>query len=266
MASLKTFFLYALIFYVGLVACLYVLQRSLIYYPHTGLPHFPDIKGADYIIVTTQDGLALQGWYARSRKGKPTLLWFHGNAGHIAHRFILAKPYIEAGYGVLLAGYRGYGGNPGRPSEQGLYQDGRAYLDFLIRKQSVAPENIILYGESLGSGVAVQMALEFPFIRALVLVTPMENIASLVQSHFPFIPADLLLKDRFDNMAKMPGLTMPIAIYAAGRDEVIPPAQAHVLHGAVLNPAGFHVFEEASHNTLDPAVLAEKIRADMENR
>ena len=111
--------------------------------------------------VETEDGLSLRSWYKAAIQNKPTIIYFQGNADNIRARGPLVRPYLDEGYGVLLLGYRGYGGNPGQSSEKGLYTDGRGALDFL-KKQGVKPQCMVLYGESLGTGVAIQLASEQP--------------------------------------------------------------------------------------------------------
>ena len=161
--GLRAVLLAAALLYCGLIAALYIKQRDLIYFPDRSLPAKPAPQAGRIVqdlIVTTQDGLRLRGWFiAPGRPDQPVILFFHGNAGHIAHRLTKTQHYVKEGYGLLLAGYRGYGGNPATPSEAGLYADGRAYLSWLSAA-GYADERLILYGESLGTGVAVQLAGE----------------------------------------------------------------------------------------------------------
>ncbi len=121
--------------YCGLVLLLYIFQRNLLYHPST-----KNSKPADYGIsemslveIITSDGLKLDAWFRAAEEGKKTILYLHGNAGHLGHRSIKVKKYLDAGFGLLLLGYRGYGGNSGKPSEKKLYIDGRAALSFLIK-------------------------------------------------------------------------------------------------------------------------------------
>ena len=127
--------------YSALVGGLYLVQRELIYHPTQPLPS-PEISGVPEMKVvrlTTEDGLTLTSWYRPAQGDLPTIVYFQGNGGNIAGRGNKVRPYLDVGFGVLLAGYRGYGGNPGRPSEQGLYADGRAHLEFL--KNQNIPSN-----------------------------------------------------------------------------------------------------------------------------
>jgi len=160
------------IIFVMLILLMYLFQRQLIYFPSQKVPQLNDYQANDMRVITlhTQDGLVLNSWYKPAKTGQPTLLYLHGNAGHIGDRMTLARQFMNAGLGMLLLEYRGYGGNKGRPSEKGLYEDGRAGMRFL-HQQGIKSEKIALYGESLGSGVATKLAVENK-ICAVVLQSP----------------------------------------------------------------------------------------------
>jgi len=246
--------------YTALIGGLYLIQRELIYHPSKSLPS-PAISGAadmSVVRVTTKDGLTLTSWYRPAQEGQPTILYFHGNGGNIAGRGSKVRPYLDAGYGVLLVGYRGYGDNPGRPNEQGLYADGRAHLNFL-KEQNIEPEQWVMYGESLGTGVAVQMALEMatgergqvsPPARAVVLEAPFSSLADAAQAHYPYVPARYLIKDRFDSLAKIKQIKSPLLIINGDLDGVIPPDQGHRLFKAAAMPKVSHWIAGAGHNNL----------------
>ena len=135
----------ATLLYAGLVGCAFIFQRSLLYFPDSSTPSRRS-SGLEHMAVVTlhtSDGLELLAWYRKAETGHPTLVLFHGNAGHIGHRSHKIRPFLDAGMGVLLAEYRGYGGNDGKPSEAGLYRDGRAALQFLA-DDGVREEKIVL--------------------------------------------------------------------------------------------------------------------------
>ena len=149
----------ALVVYSIFVGALFLFQRNMMYYPghHLPTPAESGVAEMAAVRVTTEDGLELTSWYGKATAIKPTIVFFQGNAGTIAGRSFKVRGYLDAGYGVFLVGYRGYGGNPGMPMEQGLYADGRAALRYL-ENVGVPSAEWIFYGESLGSGVAVEMA------------------------------------------------------------------------------------------------------------
>lgn len=234
------------VIYVLVVAALYFMQRDFIYFPDSGRPDVPE--GVEIVDVAPEEGLEIQGWYVPPRdKSKAVILFFHGNAGHYGHRMYKANFYIQAGYGVLLAGYRGYGGNSGVPSEQGFYRDGRAYMAWL--KEYAVERKIVLYGESIGSGTAVQMATEFD-VHALVLETPFASLVEAASKHYPFVPVRFLLKDRYENVKKIGRVNTPVLILHGNQDAVIGFSSAQKLYEAAIAPKVFVDFPQGNHNDL----------------
>ena len=157
-------------------------------------------------------------------------------------------PYIKAGYGVLLLAYRGYSGNQGQPSEQGLYNDARAALHFL-KKQHIAEHCMVLFGESLGTGVAVQMATEF-HVGAVILQSPYTSIADVGQKHYPFLPVHWLLKDRYDSRDKITHIHAPLFIFHGTKDKIIPLAMGEKIYQSALPPKQMKIYPEAGHGNL----------------
>src|SRR6185312_2979229 len=154
------------------------------------------LKELQPLEVKTEDGLTLTSWYTPARKiDKFTIVFFQGNAGHLGYRNYKVRPWIDAGYGVLMVGYRGFG-NPGSPSEEGLYNDARAAID-AVRAKGVPDKALVLYGESMGTGVAVQMATEYD-ASALILESPYTSIPAVGADRYPLVPARLLIRDKFD--------------------------------------------------------------------
>jgi hypothetical protein len=240
--------------YIVFVAALFVFQRNLMYHPDSMVPS-PAASGVpemETVSLTTDDGLRLLAWYRPATAGKATVVYFHGNAGNIGNRGDKVQPYLDAGLGVLLVSYRGYAGNPGSPSEDGLYADGRAALDFLV-KHDVGPDSVVLYGESLGSGVAVDVAHRRAAsepVAAVVLEAPFSTIADVAQTHYPFVPARWLVKDTFDSMAKIAAIGAPLLILHGGRDRVVPMRFGRRLFAAAAQPKENRWFDEAGHNDL----------------
>ncbi|WP_119458445.1 alpha/beta hydrolase [Rhodospirillaceae bacterium SYSU D60014] len=238
--------------YMLVLGLMFGFQRQLLYLPSREAPDLAE-SGVDRLMepvrVTTADGLEILLWYCPpSTPNAPVLALFHGNGGHIGHRAPKMKPYIEAGYGVLLAGYRGYGGNPGRPTEEGLYSDARAALDFFAR-QGLGAERLVLYGESLGSAVAVQMATERS-VAALILEAPMTSVAAVAQARYPIFPVRWLVLDRFDSLAKIGSVRAPLLLMHGERDTVVPIRFGRVLFEAANEPKEARYFTDAGHNDL----------------
>jgi len=240
--------------YVVFVGALFLLQRQMMYHPDRHLSPAADrgVPGMKVITTSTADGLDLVSWYQPANPGQPTLVLFHGNAGNIGDRAFKARPFLESGYGVLLAGYRGYGGNPGSPSEDGLYADARSILHFL-NASDVTPERWVLYGESLGSGVAVEMAREWAGrtpVRAVVLEAPYTSMGDAAAIHYPFIPARLLVRDKFDSVAKIDAIKAPLLIIHGDRDGTVPMKLGRRLFEASPGPKQAHWIPGAGHNNL----------------
>lgn len=204
----------------GLV--IYLIQRNILYRPDANKPQIP-ARYADTIktvTITTDDGLQLMSWYTKARSNQPTIIYFHGNAGTIADRLPNLIPFLNLGYGLLLLSYRGYADNPGNPTEQGVYQDARAAFKFL-HQQNINNKDIIIFGESLGTGVAIQMANEYP-TNYIILQSPYTSITAIAQKRFPLFPIKLMLKDQFKSIDKLTHLTQKLIIIHGLQDNTIP--------------------------------------------
>lgn len=213
--------------YMVFVSALYALQRRFMYVP--GGPPEPPVEAGvpemAAVEVTTSDGLTLLAWHAQAPDGRPTLIYFHGNAGNLAGRAFKARQFIDAGLGVLFVEYRGYGGNPGEPTEEGLYRDGRAAFEYLKGLGS-GPASWVLYGESLGSAVATQMAHDLASAgtpaAGVILEAPFTSMLDMAQLRFPFVPTQRLVKDRFDSVSKIAVINAPLFIIHGLDDRTVP--------------------------------------------
>lgn len=251
-AAMRTLAIIILV-YLAIYGVAILSQRSLLYLPDASRPDpaFWPMPGVQVVEIETSDGLTLESWFQPpSRDGMPTVLLFHGNGGNHAWRTHSMRPLADRGYGVLLASYRGYGGNPGKPSEEGLYSDARAHLDWLVKKAKTPLEGIILYGESLGSGPAIQMASEQD-VAALILQTPYDSIAGLAQIHFFYFPfIRHVVWDKFENDRKIGALTLPTLILLAANDTVIPALSSERLIKAATEPLEVVTLKGAGHNSM----------------
>jgi fermentation-respiration switch protein FrsA (DUF1100 family) len=223
-----------------------VQQRSFIYIPNTN-PPIANLD-VDTITVCTADGLDLNGWYSAPRDARsPVILFFHGNSGNIQHRQHKFKAPIARGMGVLMAEYRGYGGNAGSPTEDGLYADARAYYAWLIAR-GIDPSRIIVYGESLGTGVATQLLSEQP-AAAMILETPYARLSDPAQDRYFFIPfIEILMHDKFRSIDKVGALDIPKLFILAGQDEVLGTQTGLELYEAAAEPKRLELLEDAAHN------------------
>lgn len=250
-----TYALSAVAVYLAIVALMYANQRRLMYMPGPP-PPAPSVLGFSEVAAVTaetSDGLKLMSWYAPASSGRPTVLYFHGNAGSFAHRETKVTPFLSHGLGIVLAGYRGYNGNPGTPTEEGLYADARAAVAVLADR-GVAPGDIVLYGESLGTGIATRLAVDLAVagtpVLGVVLESPFLSMAAAAQARYPWLPARWLVKDRFDNRSRIADMAAPLLVLHGRRDAVVPFAQGQALFAAAAEPKEARWFDDAGHTNL----------------
>jgi uncharacterized protein len=248
------------------VGLLWVFQRRLLYFPTQTVPQAASVlPGAEEVTFDTADGLRLRGWFVPARPGGPSagagaprpggpaVLVCNGNGGNRSMRAPLAAALARMGLHVLVFDYRGYGGNPGRPSEEGLAADARAALRHLAGRPEVDPGRVVYFGESLGAAVALRLATERP-PAALVLRSPFASLAEVGQVHYPWLPVSWLLRDRFDAAALVGRLDAPLLVAAGGRDRIVPVGHSRRLFAAAPPPKRLVVLDGADHN--DPDLLA----------
>ncbi len=237
--------------YVALMTLLFIAQRRLMYHPTDERP-IPAAYGlfrATSVEVPSHDGLSLFSWWQPPKEpsGK-VVLYFHGNGGSIAGRADRAQYFAGRGYGLLFPSYRYNAGAEGAPSEEALVADAAASYDWLLSK-GVQSDQIVVYGESLGTGVAVALANRRK-TAALVLEAPYSSIADVAQSVYWYMPAKWLVHDRFDSTELIGKLDIPILIVHGGEDRVIPIRFAQVLHEKAPRHASFVVLPQAGHDNL----------------
>lgn len=208
-----------------LVGAAWLFQRHLIYLPTGGTvpPAEEALENARDVTLETADGLELSAWYIPAPDADaPVVLVAPGNAGNRYHRTPLARGLADEGLGVFLLEYRGYGGNPGSPSEGGLADDADAAYSFLTEEEGLDREQLVYFGESLGAGVVTSLALRNP-PGAMVLRSPFTSLADVGVRHYPFLPVRHLLKDEFpvlDNVEALHGV--PVTVIAGTHDSIIP--------------------------------------------
>lgn len=242
--------------YIGACGYLYFFQRIILYLPKKQIESQEkyELGNAESIKLHTSDGVNITAWYIPAKKNNPTLVYFPGNSGNLSDRENKFRDFSNAGLGILAIDYRGYGKSEGSPSEDGLYSDARAAIKYLKEKGFKNTE-LILYGESLGTGVAVQMATENNY-RAVILEAPYETIASRAAELYPYVPIGILLKDHFDSIHKIKNINSPVVIFHSKDDKVMPFAHGAKLFDAAKQPKIFYVFENAGHSNFNHSELA----------
>jgi len=244
-------------------AILWTMQRKLVYFPLQGpLPSAAAaLDGARDVTLRTADGLELGAWHVPAGASGMTVLVANGNGGNRWGRAPLAAALAARGLGVLLFDYRGYGGNPGRPSEEGLARDVRAARAFLVGEAGVAPERLLYFGESLGTAVVTGLAAEHP-PAGLLLRSPFVDLASVGKVHYPFLPVRSLLRDRHPVAELIAHIDVPTTIVYGTADRLVPPAQSLEVARVAAGPTRVVRVDGAGHNDrplLDGAQLVDAV-------
>lgn len=240
--------------YLLLCLIMWSLQRVLLYHPDTKIESPASYGLAGFVDVTLKDtdGTQVHAWQHVAREGYPTILFFHGNGGNLAHRVDYFHALAAAGFGVIALDYRGYGKSEGSPSEEGFYQDARAMVEYATKTQFIPFARLILSGESIGTGVAVQMATEYPS-AALVLQSPYTSVESLAADRYWWLPVHYLLSDRFDSLRKITDVHMPLLVMHGEDDTIVPVTEGRALFAHANEPKEAVYFPERGHNDLGVA-------------
>jgi fermentation-respiration switch protein FrsA (DUF1100 family) len=249
MATLKWIAIFAVVGYGALVALLYVAQRSMQYFPERfrTAPAEAGLAGAEEVVLDTADGERVIAWQLPPRADKPVVLYFHGNGASLRWRLERFRALTADGTGLVALSYRGYGGSSGSPSEAGFIADALAAYAFAAARY--APQRIIVWGESLGSGVAVAVAAEKP-VGHVVLESPFTSAADIGAERYWFVPVRLLMKDQFRSDLRIGKVTAPVLVLHGDRDRVVPFALGERLYGMITAPKRFVRFPGLGHNDL----------------
>ena len=258
--NMTNFIITMLVLYVAMVTAMAVFQRKLLYLPDTIIasPEQYGLYGFTDGFIKTADGLSIQTWYHPAKTGMPTVIYFHGNASHLGNRVGIYSALAENCFGVIAVSYSGYGKSEGSPSEQGLYTDGRAAISFIKDDQKIPLSRIILFGESLGSGVAVQMATEYK-IGGLVLQAPYTSIVERAAEIYWFAPVKFIMLDKFNSIDKIGKVQAPLLIFHGEADPTIPISHGKAMLAAANEPKHAVFFPEVEHNNFDSSIIAQRV-------
>ncbi len=231
-----------------------LLDKQLVFFPDREVMSTPGDAGLVYedVTITTSDGVRLHGWFVPGN-GNRVIIWFHGNAGNIGHRvenLVLMREQLRVS--VFVFDYRGYGNSEGAPSEQGLYLDAEAALEYTRNRTGLEPEEgIVYFGRSLGAAVAVELATRYP-PRALVLESPFTSIQDMAQKTHPvvsrLVPLSFIVQSRFDALAKIRQVHKPVMVLHGDQDDLIPIDMGRALFEAANEPKAFYSIRGAGHN------------------
>jgi fermentation-respiration switch protein FrsA (DUF1100 family) len=240
----------ALCLYIGLATMIYLAQRSLMYFPDTthSTPAAAGLPEAAEVSLKASDGAPIAVWHVPPQDGKPVILYFHGNGGALKYRVERFRALITDGIGLIALEYRGYGGLPGNPSEQGLIADAEAAYAFAVAHYPA--QQIVLWGESLGSGVAVALAAEKPVGR-VILEAPFTSALAVGEQRYWYLPVRLLMQDQFRSDERIGKVTAPLLILHGVQDRTIPYAMGEHLFDLANQPKHIVRFLDGGHEDLD---------------
>lgn len=249
------------IFYIAFVIFLFFFQRNLQYVPFgvVGTPEDYHLNGVNIEKLNASDGTNLLSWYKEPDRGKKVILYFQGNAGNLGGRSFKFHNFINNGFGFLAISYRGYSGSEGDPSEEGLKMDADAALKFLFDK-GYKPQDIIVYGESLGSGLAVPLAAKHNFY-AVVLEAPFTSAISVAKRRYWFAPVQWLLKDQYNSIESAALVKSPTLVFHKTRDKIVPYAEGEDLFAVIGSKnKEFETVQGVGHVNFDSEFLVDEIK------
>jgi len=228
----------------------YLGQRKLMYFPDRARVQPADVglAGVDERVLKTPDGERVIAWYGRARPGQPTLLYFHGNGGSLAIRAPRIERFMAEGWGVYMMTYRGYGGSSGTPTEAHNVADARLAYGALVH-EGVPPSSIVVYGESLGSGIAVRLAAERP-VAGVILDAPYTSIVDVAAGAYPFLPVRAFLLDRYETTRYIAQVKAPLLVLHGERDPVVPVAMGREVARLANEPKRLVLFPDGGHSDL----------------
>ena len=223
MRMLSSLVLIVLVLCLGFMSLLFVFQEKMIFFPGNRIGDTPATIGLDYedVYLVTNDKIKIHGWYVHNPDAKATLLFFHGNAGNISHRIESISIFYEIGLSVFIIDYRGYGNSDGRPSEQGTYQDAMAAWNYLVDERQLHPDEVIVFGRSLGGAVAASLAAKI-VPAAVILESTFTSIEELGKYYYPYLPVSWISRIHYPVDKHITSFNCPVLIIHSPQDELIP--------------------------------------------
>ena len=245
--KISTLFFSIILIYLIIVAYMYLNQRKLLYLPSENnyLDDQIDFNFRE-VFIDVEKNLKLKAWLIENDfKNKKTLVFFHGNAGNLSNRTYKLNQLSKLDLNIIILAWRGFSGNEGEPSEQNLYNDAKKTIDWL-NSRGVKNKNIILYGESLGTGIAVELSQTNQF-GGIILESPFTSMTNAAKNIYPWLPVKYLLKDKYDSEKKIKNLQIPILIMHGKKDNIVPFKMGKKLYDLANNPKFFYFTENDDH-------------------
>ena len=247
----KNFILYIIIFisliYLSILFLLFFFQRSLLYHPNENNYFGDKLKvNIEKVQIRTSDNINLLGWFHKKDLNRfKTIVYFHGNAGKLENRIYKLNHFKDMDVNFLIISWRGFSGNSGKPTEQGLYKDGKSAIDWL-KKIGLVEKDIILYGESLGTGIATQIAQNKKF-AGLILETPFTSMVDAAKNKYPFFPIKYLLKDKYDSEKKIKNIKSPLLVMHGEVDKIVPFWMGKKIYDIAKTPKYYYFSKYDNH-------------------
>ena len=237
-------------FYILLIIVVFFYQRNILYHPSASnyLKDNLDTEPSEIekVKVITEDKIALNGWfYNKDIEKFKTIVFFHGNAGSLKNRTYKLNHFKDLDVNFLIISWRGFSGNMGKPNEMGLYEDARSAIRWLNMK-GIQDKNIILYGESLGTAVVVEIAQNKKY-AGVILESPFTSMVNMGKKYYPFFPVSFLLKDKFESYKKINKISVPVLIMHGKVDKIVPYAMGKKMYELANGPKFFHSQEYGDH-------------------
>ena len=247
-----------------IILFVYFNQRNLLYHPSENNYLDEKVKFKyEEVMIQVEKDIKLKSWLIKKDlKKNNTLLFFHGNAGNLSNRVYKLNELQKLNINILIVAWRSFSGNPGEPTEKNLYNDARKSVEWL-NNNGVKNENIILYGESLGTGVAVELGKDNTF-NSIILESPYTSIARAAKLYYPYLPINLLLKDRYDSISKIDKITSPILIMHGEKDNIVPFSMGKELFEKANNPKYSFFPKEDDHMMNFNQEIIKKIKTFIE--
>ena len=243
--TLTNIFLFILITYIMICMFIFFYQRNLLYHP--GENNYLDEGPLNHKIekVSINSESSLVGWYFLNNKNYKTILFFHGNAGKLDNRIYKLNEFSKINVNYLIFAYRGFSGNQGKPTESGLYEDSLAAKKWLNSKQ-IEDKDIILYGESLGTAIAFNLAKDYSF-RGIILESPFTSMETLAKNYYPYLPVKYLLKDKYNSISKLNKNSAPILVMHGRKDKIVPFGMGEEIYNKFSGEKSSYFVENDDH-------------------
>ena len=246
MKMLKYFIFLSLIFYLLILLFMYIFQRTFMYHPNVKNTDSTTVQFKyKEVYIESEKDIKLKSWYSYLNSNKKTILFFHGNAGELGARTYKLNKFNDLDLNFLIISWRGFSGNNGKPTEQGLYKDAQKAVEWL-EKKGINKKDIILYGESLGTGIAVELATKNEY-SGIILESPYTSMIDMGKRFYPFLPISVLQKDKYNSLKKLSMIKSPILVLHGKSDTLVPFYMGKKIYDAANEPKYYYFPDHDNH-------------------